>query len=236
MSAQQTRSSLEHECHAQQSTNTKTPSSFSKCTPCLDVLVWPLTCCLTISCWNQRPFVLYDLILQCSGIFITLIALLWTSAFTILIEAVRGKQEIDILLIVSYCTMTYILCNVVVIALQRTNMFGERITFFVMVLGQMAAFGFKELTQWIMDSCFQSSYLFEWLFLLILLVVAIIFISVLSVVRKNFCFAVRGGIEWQRSLLFEEVATQNRSRFEAERQFNRLIRRVDRMAFTVSVG
>eukprot|EP01084_Bolivina_argentea_P214674 364428_1 len=190
---------------SQLQTNSKSSiNNHSKYLKCIlhtfDILVWPLTSCMHLSCWSKRRYFQHDLAVQCCGIFQTLIGILWASAFVISVEELEHKEQTDIILISSYCLFTYTLCNIVVIIMQRTDLIGQRISFFVGILCHIVAFGIKNLADEILIY-FSSSFIMAFTYLLICLFVSIICIYGLSVLRKHFCFAVKETTEFGQKVI-----------------------------------
>ena len=156
----------------------------------LDALVFPCTYCLKLSCWDTRKYAQYDLSLQLMGIFQTLIGALWASSFISFIQYLGHSTNAQTLYISLYCAVTYALCNILVVIMQRREWFKDNIFFFVGTLGHVVAFGIKALAFHIMNLHFSSSFKESFIYFWICLAVSICCIYGLSVLRKYFCFAM----------------------------------------------
>ena len=111
------------------------PKSRSKCLEyslaILDCLVLPCTSCMDAKYWSTRRFYQYDYTVQCYGIFQTIIGILWASTFLVAVKLFEQKERTHTFLIAIYCAFTYTLCNIVVIIMQRTELFGGKMSFFL---------------------------------------------------------------------------------------------------------
>ena len=156
----------------------------------LDILIYPLTCCMRSSCWNNRKYAQYDLSLQLMGIFQTLIGALWASTFVSIIEHFDNTDNIQTVYIALYSGVAYVFCNILVVMMQRKEWFKDNILFFVGTLGHIVAFGIKSLAFQIMNVHFSSSFKIAVGYFWTCLAVSIFFIYGLSFIRKHFCFAM----------------------------------------------
>ena len=68
----------------------------------LDVLIFPLTCCMRHSCWSKRRHFQYDLALQLMGVFQTLIGALLATSLVSVIEYFEESEQMETVYIALY--------------------------------------------------------------------------------------------------------------------------------------
>ena len=155
----------------------------------LDLLIYPCTYCMRWKCWETRRYFQYDLSIQCYGIFQTLIAALWAAAFrTSVLKATHEDPNKYLSFLIGYVIFSHLLCDIVLILVQKSSYFNQKMSFFIGTLGHISAFGYKELATIILYDHFSSSLYSALSFLCICLGFSIISIYALSIIRKYFCF------------------------------------------------
>lgn len=228
----------------------------------LNAFVSPFTCCMRLSCWSKRRYLQYDLSVQCYGIFQTMIGILWASTFLDVMEFMRNDNQVDVVLLSSYCILTYALCNVIVIVMQRSKLFGQKIVFFVGISGRIVAFGMKYLFALIYETHFAYHHPFGEAagYLLICVAISVFCIDALFVLRKKCCFITSAisSIELgsrlrnlSRSLIQKEsirsyesdmmhlfLSEKHDEYFQQnlQNEFIQLVRKIDKGVFTIAIG
>eukprot|EP01084_Bolivina_argentea_P082020 148523_1 len=170
-------------------------STRSRCIPILfypiDLLMFPLIKCMNANCWSKRRYFQYDLAVQLCGIFQTLIGAMWSTLFLWIIQKSENKDTVNIALIATYVFVTYSMTNIAVIIMQRSSYFTRfKLAFFVQTLGEVVAFGIRDLLYITATKWFNDSQTNIWLFFWISCISAIIIIYSLSIIRKHFCFVM----------------------------------------------
>eukprot|EP01084_Bolivina_argentea_P110174 196784_1 len=174
-------------------TKPQSQNSKSKCIQCiflpLDVLICPFTSCMKLKCWKTRRYFQYDLAIQCYGIFQTLIAAFWASGFRMAAQfIIHGNQNQYLIYVILYVILSHFLSNIVLVLVQKSNYFNQKMSFFIGTLGHISAFGYKELSIHILKNHFSSSLHLATSFLFICFGFSILSIYGLSILRKYFCF------------------------------------------------
>eukprot|EP01084_Bolivina_argentea_P270822 460591_1 len=174
-------------------------SKCSKCSKCysfiLDILTFPLTIWFTLSCWTSRKlqYFQYDASILLNNAFQTIIALLWSSVVKKFVTTTFiSKREDHIAFYTIYVILTYILCNIFVIILQRRHLLNATMTFYIGVLAHILAFGIRDLAAIIMIWFIEPKLYLAVTYFFICLLISILIIYGLSIIRTCFFIAKKG--------------------------------------------
>jgi len=208
---------------------------------CLDIVTYPLTKCLTLSCWSAQSYLQHDLTVLYQGVLQTVIGLICSDFADRVVDLLADKEHHHIIYFSLYVCMTYTICNIGVTVIQRSSTFNESISFHIGVLAHIVAFGMKDLLSrmFILIEYETSSVSMLVAYFFVVLLVSIIMIYAFDVIRSHFCFVVHAQFHDLSNTVLTKLSLSSLEEIDhhhSAHAFKHMLLEIDTDIFTVGIS